>query len=182
MSDSFLKSTFVEQLVEHVFLAELLQEVWYRYKKTVEVLRAEVDASGYDVVLECNGVLRHVQLKTSKPNKNDGQPVNVALASKPSGCVVWILRHEDIDNYRTKLSYRYFGSSPGIPLPNTDSFRLVKRTTKGRGGVKPTRASIRMIPKGKFTAVPDTKALVRCLFGLTYAENSKPENDGGASG
>jgi len=176
MSDSYLKSTFVEQLVEHVFIAEVLQEVWYRFKKTVEVLRAEVDASGYDVVLECNGFMRHVQLKTSSPDKNGSQPVNVALASKPSGCVVWVFRHEDTESCRTQLSYRYFGDSPGIPLPNMESFRFGKRTTKGKGGVKPTRASIRMIPKGQFATVPDTKALVERLFDLTFAPNMEPDD------
>lgn len=64
--DMYLKSSFYEQLVEHVFISEVLQEVWFRFGKVAEVLRAEVDASGYDIVLECNNVLRHVQLKTSK--------------------------------------------------------------------------------------------------------------------
>ena len=55
-ADTFLKSSFFEQLVEHVFISELLQEVYYRFGMTVEVLRSEIDASGYDVVFECNGV------------------------------------------------------------------------------------------------------------------------------
>ena len=32
------KSSFYEQLVEHVFISEVLQEVWYRFGLTVEVL------------------------------------------------------------------------------------------------------------------------------------------------
>ena len=86
--DMYLKSSFYEQLVEHVFLSEVLQEVWYRFGKTVEVLRSEVDASGYDVMFDCNGILRHVQLKTSKiDGKTARQKVNLALAEKPSGSV-----------------------------------------------------------------------------------------------
>lgn len=69
--DVFLKSNFYEQLVEHVFISELLQEVYFRHQKTVEVLRAEVDSSGYDIVLECNGFIRHVQLKTSGKRSQD---------------------------------------------------------------------------------------------------------------
>ena len=34
-------------------------------RRDIEVLRAEIDASGYDLVLECNGVLRYVQFKSS---------------------------------------------------------------------------------------------------------------------
>jgi hypothetical protein len=46
-SARYLKSNFYEQLVEHAFISELLQEAWFRYGKTVEVLRLE----GYGVRL-----------------------------------------------------------------------------------------------------------------------------------
>ena len=61
--DLYRKSSFYEQLVEHVFISEVLQEVWFHFGLTVEVLRSEVDASGYDVVFECNKKVRHVQLR-----------------------------------------------------------------------------------------------------------------------
>jgi len=51
-SAMYLKSNFFEQLVEHAFISELLQEAWFRYGKTVEVLRSEIDTSGYDLLLE----------------------------------------------------------------------------------------------------------------------------------
>ena len=94
MSDAtFLKSNFYEQLVEHVFISEILQEVWFAFGHTTEVLRSEVDSSGYDIVLECNDVVRHVQLKTSKSDaKRASQNVNIAIARKPSGCIVWLVR------------------------------------------------------------------------------------------
>lgn len=60
------ESHYVEKLMEHVFLGELLQECWFHRKKVVEVLRAEVDAAGYDVILEVDGTIRHVQLKASR--------------------------------------------------------------------------------------------------------------------
>ena len=50
--DAYLKSLFYEQLVEHVFVSEIHQEAWYYFGETVEVLRSEVDSSGYDVVFE----------------------------------------------------------------------------------------------------------------------------------
>jgi hypothetical protein len=55
--DQYQKSSFFEQLVEHAFISELLQEVYYRFGRTMEVLRSEIDAAGYDVVFECNGVI-----------------------------------------------------------------------------------------------------------------------------
>ena len=63
MSDTYLKSQFYEQLVEHALISEVLQEAWYSFGMTVEVLRAEVDAFGYDVVFECN---KHVVLRSDK--------------------------------------------------------------------------------------------------------------------
>lgn len=114
-----LMSSFYEQLVEHVFISEVLQEAWYGFGQAVEVLRSEIDASGYDVVFDCNGTVRHVQLKTSAvDSKTARQNVNIALAAKPSACVVWILRHEDAVTNRMKLSYLYFGGDPGEPLPS----------------------------------------------------------------
>jgi hypothetical protein len=84
--DAYLKSNFFEQLVEHAFISEVLQEAWYGFGRTVEVLRSEVDASGFDVVLECNEILRHVQLKTSDSTaKTAAQKINIALCQKSSG-------------------------------------------------------------------------------------------------
>ncbi len=165
--DIYLKSSFYEQLVEHVFISEVLQEVWFRFRKTVEVLRSEVDASGYDVVLECNGKLRHVQLKTSGIRaKTASQKVNVALTTKPSGCVVWVLRHEGQQHHRMRLTYLFFGADAGQPLQLRDDFKVGKHTKGNKDGVKAERQSIRVIPKGRFEPIETTTGLVKKLFGL----------------
>jgi hypothetical protein len=54
-----------ENLVEHVFLGELLRGLWRRNVRDLEVLRPEVDSGGYDLALEFKGLTRHVQLKSS---------------------------------------------------------------------------------------------------------------------
>jgi hypothetical protein len=163
---AFLKSTFIEQLVEHVFISEVLQEVWYSFGKTVEVLRSEVDASGYDVVFECNDILRHVQLKTSMPNaKVAGQKVNLALAEKPSGCVVWIKRHEDDESRRMKLSYLFFGGKPRERL-SLAGFKVAKHAKANARGIKTERPAIRVVPKSQFEEILTTEKLVEQLFGI----------------
>jgi hypothetical protein len=165
--DIFLKSTFYEQLVEHVFISEVLQEVWYSFGKTAEVLRSEVDASGYDVVFECNGFLRHIQLKTSKPDaKTSGQKVNIALAEKPSGCIVWIMRHEDHSDRRMRLSYLFFGGDAGQSLPLLTEFKVARHTKANAQGVKNYREAIRIVPKTRFRTAETTRELVEVLFGL----------------
>lgn len=165
--DAYRKSMFYEQLVEHAFVSEVLQEAWYNFGKTVEVLRSEVDASGYDLVLDCNGTMRHVQLKTSTPDaKAQGQKVNVALASKPSGCIIWVIRHEDVDTCRMRLSYRVFGASPTQPLPSLAGLKTAKHTKANAAGVKAERAAVRIVPKSRFDSVATTRELLEWLFGL----------------
>jgi hypothetical protein len=165
--NTFRKSAFYEQLVEHVFISEVLQEAWYRFGETVEVLRSEVDASGYDVVLECNGILRHVQLKTSRSGgKTARQKVNVALAKKPSGCVVWIVRDEDQATNRMSLSYRFFGNAAGYPLPCLDNYPTAKHTKGNKDGLKTERPAIRVIPIRDFAKIETTTELVTRLFGF----------------
>ncbi|WP_435018575.1 hypothetical protein TA3x_000554 [Tundrisphaera sp. TA3] len=164
--DSYLKSSFIESLVEHVFISEVLQEVFYAFGETVEVLRSEVDASGYDVVFECNGVMRHVQLKTSKPEaQSKGQNVNLALSGKPGGCVVWVVRDEDRATRRIRLSYLFFGGEAGHPLPPIVDLKVAKHA-KATKGVKLERPRIRVIPKGRFRRVSTTRELVGLLFGF----------------
>ena len=165
---TYLKSSFYEQLVEHTFISELLQEVHYKHRKTVEVLKSEVDAYGYDVVFECNGYLRHVQLKTSRYGSNlKPQKVNVILAKKSSGCVVWVLRDEESSDYRMNLKYLFFGGNAGEPLPSLENFRYAKHTKRNKDGIKTVRQSIRLIPKSQFTFINTTHELVRVLFGLS---------------
>ena len=61
----FRSSSHREKVVEHVFLGELLRHLWVAQIAGVQVLKPEVDASGYDLVLSLGKVIRHVQLKTS---------------------------------------------------------------------------------------------------------------------
>jgi hypothetical protein len=163
--DTYLKSMFYEQLVEHVFVSEVLQEVWFSFRKTVEVLRSEVDVSGYDLVFDCDGVVRHVQLKTSKHDaKASGQKVNVALAKKPSGCVIWIMRREE--QGRMIFDYKFFGGKAKTPLPSLDGFKVAKHSKGNALGIKMERKAIRVVPRGEFTEMSGIRELVKTLFGL----------------
>jgi hypothetical protein len=166
-NDLSLKSSFYEQVVEHVFIAEVLQEALFGFGQTVEVLRSEVDSSGYDLVFECNGILRYVQLKTSKHDaKRQSVNVNIALAKKPGGCVVWLVRDHDPATRRIKLAYLFFGGGTDQMLPDLDGFRMGKHAKGDSTGKKNVRPSIRLVPKKRFTKLTTTQALVEKLFGL----------------
>jgi hypothetical protein len=177
----YLQSTFYEQLVEHIFVAELLQEAWFGHKEVVEVLRAEIDASGFDIVLECRGITRHVQLKTSATSATTQyQKVSLKLGEKRGGCVVWIVRDEIAvaAKHRVKLQYRFFGalaSESKLDITN-EVYRVAKHTKGNSTGEKKERRGIRMVPKSAFLPAKsasnkdgtmDTSALLYHLFGMT---------------
>lgn len=65
MEEHFRNSSLRESLIEHLFIGELLKYSWRRGDFSFEVSKPEVDNSGYDIVLEANRIIRHVQLKAS---------------------------------------------------------------------------------------------------------------------
>src|SRR5258708_7765408 len=84
-------SSLREQALGHRFLADLLSLMWRDGRRDIEVLKSEVDCAGYDIVLEANGILRHVQLKSSFiGSKVREVSVNTKLLAKPGGSVIWL--------------------------------------------------------------------------------------------
>src|SRR5258708_33426584 len=84
-------SSLREQALVHVFLGQLLTFMWQSGARDIEVLKSEVDRGGYDVVLEANGIIRHVQLKSSfRGSKVREVDVSTKLLLKPDGCILWI--------------------------------------------------------------------------------------------
>jgi hypothetical protein len=158
----YAQSSAREKVLEHLFVGELLRWLWRKRIRDVEVLRSEVDSSGYDVVIDCNGFLRHIQLKSShKKAKAANQKINIKLAAKPSGCVVLVR----FDPETMALGpFLWLGGHPGDPLPDLGA--KFGRHTKGDSkGHKAERPNIRVISKGKFTPVPTMEALTLRLFG-----------------
>lgn len=162
-SDS-LHSSRREKLVEHVFVGDILRNLWRSGVHEVDVLRAETDASGYDIVVEVGSITRHIQLKSSALNSSTAvQKVNLALGNKPSGCVLWILFNPSTLELGPFL---WFGGLPGEPFPDIAGFRVAKHTKGDSHGVKAERANIRVVPKGKFTKIDSVSGVVEKLFGL----------------
>ena len=87
----YAESSAREKLIEHVFLGELLRGLWRKNVRDLEILRPEVDSGGYDLALECRGIVRHVQLKSAHGDaKRAAITANVKLIDRPSGCILWI--------------------------------------------------------------------------------------------
>lgn len=164
-------SSYRENLLEHLVIAEIMRELWRDGYKRVEVLKSEVDDSGYDLVLETNAIVRHVQLKSSHVGSATASVnISLALAQKPSGCVIWTW----FDMETVELQhYLWLGSGPGEPLPDLLDFKIPKAAKANALGIKASKPGQRTVPKGKFEVVQRTEDLVDKLFG-TYSPDQKP--------
>ncbi len=154
-----------EKLIEHLFVGEVLRSLWRDGIYEADVLRAETDAAGYDVVIEVGAISRHIQLKSSaRSSKTSSQKVHLELGKKSGGCVIWIQFDADT---MTLGPYLWFGSKPGKPLPDITGFPVAKQTRGNRDGEKSARPNIRVINKGKFEKVATISDLIHLLFGKT---------------
>jgi len=154
-------SSVREKLIEHLFMGELLKQLWIAGHRDVEVLRAEVDARGYDVVIETGGTLRHIQLKASAIGaKTSTVTVNLDLAKKPSGCIVWIWFNPETLDLGPLL---WFGGAPGERLPDPGD-RIARHTKANSRGEKAERSNHRVVNKGRFV-VTSANELADRLFG-----------------
>lgn len=154
-----------EKVLEHLFLGELLRSLWLQGRRDIEVLRGEVDKGGYDLVIECGGVMRHIQLKSSDRDATTStQKININLARRPSGCVIWVY----FDERTMELGpFRWFGAAPGQPLPSLGE-RIGKHSKGDRTGLKAERPNIRILNKGDFGLVETMSMLATRLFGANF--------------
>lgn len=154
-------SSLREQYLEYGLLGQLCQEMWQR-GMDMDILRSHTDRSGYDILLEANDVERHIQLKSSFVGaKTSTQKINVRLAAKPSGCVVWV--RFNLDTFEI-AEFLWFGSAPGESLPPLGD-RIAKHTKGDKFGHKAERTNVRILNKGQFTKISSIPALADCLFG-----------------
>jgi hypothetical protein len=157
------RSSHREALLEHLFAGDVMKHLWKRGDWRLEILKPQVDDGGYDLVLEANSIIRHVQLKTSFRNsKVKSTTIHTALAAKPSGCVVLLRFDQDTLDLGP---FAFFGAPPGKPLPDISALKIARHTKGNALGVKTERANIRRLPLSKFEKVDAIDQLVTRLFG-----------------
>lgn len=170
------QSSLIESLLEYRFLAELGAYL-ARFDTAMEVLRGDVDRSGHDIVLEAKGIMRHVQLKaTIAGGRRSSITVNNALSLKPAGCIVW-MTYDPVSYQITRM--RWFGGTPGAPLPSTGD-RVARHTKANSAGIKAAREQHRIIPGGKFEKMSGIAQLSERLFGFTDPDRLLVETLGNA--
>lgn len=167
---SYELSSYRENLLEQIFCAELLQGCWTGGFPPLEIDRPFVDFQGYDLVVTCQGVTRHIQLKATKGRVS----VHRALGSKPSACVINLLPFVAGTPRRVHFTYLFWGAAPGEPI-DLRGLRAAKKTTnvRGRDGIfaKPERTHHVDVPSSYFEALGGVEALAMRHFGVP-AEDS----------
>mgnify|MGYP000747745205 CR=1 FL=1 len=155
-------SSYREKLIEHLFIGELLKLSWLRHECDLEVAKPEVDNAGYDVVLEANRVVRHVQLKASHFESTTAtQKLHVKLGDKPSGCVIWVVFNGETLELGPFL---FFGNDPGEPLLGLNDMKVGKHSKANSLGEKAERPNIRVINKGQFERLETISEVYDRLF------------------
>lgn len=162
-TDHSLLSSYREALLEHLFAGEVMRHVWLSGIKRLEVLKPQVDDGGYDLVLEGNAIVRHVQLKaTFRGSKVARFNVNTGLELKPSGCIVVLLFEP---NTLEIGPFLWFGAPPGRPLPSLKEYPIAKHTKANAQGVKLPRPKVRVLPRSAFEKVATVESVAERLFG-----------------
>lgn len=158
----FIHSTLRERIVEHVFVGEALKRLWQLGIFDVEVLRSEFDAGGYDLVMSRGSIVRHIQFKSvMEDGKAARTSVNLKLADKPSGCVIWLFVSPDL----SLKQFLWFGGAPGAGLPDLSGFSITKHSKGNAEGVKLERPNHRIVPRGSFSVLNSLDAVLGKLFG-----------------
>ncbi len=161
-------SVLRERIVEHVFIGDVMRRLWQRDIMDIEVLRAEFDTSGYDLVMSSASVLRHIQLKVSLVDGARSRiNINLKLGKTPSGCVIWIIVDHDLEI----VEYRWFGGLPGEPLPDISEHGVVRHTRANARGEKAVRDGQRSLSRSDFVSLDGLDAVIEQLFGI---ERPKP--------
>lgn len=179
INDHTHHSSYRERLLEHILIGEMMRRLWMKGITHLEVLKPQVDDSGYDLVLEANSVIRHIQLKASHHGSATREiKVNLRLANKPSGGIIWM----KFDPVTLELGpFLWFGSVPGEALPDISSLAVARHTKGNAKGVKSERPNIRLVTKSRFTPVENMDELIVYLFGefITAEEAELSKQDRG---
>lgn len=170
-TDHSLLSSYREMLLEHLFAGEVMRHVWLSGVKRLEILKPQVDDGGYDLVLEGNAVVRHIQLKaTFRGSKVARFNVNTGLGLRPSGCVVVLL----FEPSTLELGpFLWFGAAPGEPLPSLKTYPVAKHTKGNAQGVKLPRPNVRVLPRSAFESIATVPVLAERLFGPLIGDDAK---------
>lgn len=160
-------SVLREKIIEHLFVGQVLRALWRSEVRDVEVMRSEFDAHGYDLVITHGGLVRHLQLKTGLQAKPGRIGIARSLASRPSGCAIWLGLNDALEI----RGYWWLGADrPGDPLVFGSAVKVAKRIGRQANAHRPDRKN-HVVPAAKDWV--ELKGLAGCinqLLGLSISQ------------
>jgi hypothetical protein len=158
------RSSYVENVLIHRLVSDLAGEMWRRDPMVpLHVFNAEVDDSGFDLVLGRGDLLRYIQVKqVHKLGRASKFSIRLEFARLPGSCVVVVVHTEDtlhVDHFL------FYGGAAHVPMPSIASNRAtVSPIRRGSDGKRKTRENYRDIPRGRFRGPLNTAQLLDALF------------------
>ena len=113
------QSVYREQLLEHLLVSQLLRFAWLYDEARLEVMKPEIDRSGYDIVLEAHETNKLDRLAHSSGLKNRSQ-------------VLGVLLEQTLDRWTEAPTGPAAGEeAPATELPSTGTFPVLRWQCRG---------------------------------------------------
>jgi len=144
-----------EKILENLFSGEVLKELWCRAVFDADLLHSDIDASGYDIVLELPDGVRHIQLKASTKRKLI--TANAKICDRPSGCIIVMIVSEDTLDFEEFL---WFGNALGQKCDDIRNFPSARHSKGNSQGHKSFRQDTFRVTVGKLERVESFAGLV----------------------
>lgn len=159
-----LRSSHVENILTHALVAAIGQELWRRDPGLdLQVFNAEVDDSGFDLVLGCGGSMRYIQIKqTHLLGKAVKYSLRQDFAQMIGGCAVVLVYGAETLEIDHCL---FYGGGAGETMSPVEHLPMTK--SPGRRtieGVRKIREHYRDVPRKSFKGPLSIAELVNCLF------------------
>jgi hypothetical protein len=164
-SDISENSLYFEKLVEHRFISDIMTYSLYKKGVTLEIIHAEIDTNGYDLIISYKNINRYIQLKTSDVSSSTSkQKINLQILEKENPCIIWILRSYDDNKNDYNFKYLFWGSNVRESLPDLSKYKTAKHNKANSSGVKQYRENFKEIPKRDFNKYNTIEELFNQLF------------------
>lgn len=154
-------------IVETQFLSSLLQYLWSTNSPPSEVLHSMRDNGGYDLVIECNSVVRFIQLKSMLSTRQ--VRVNARLLDREGACVVGVLVAPETLRI---TGYRWIGwdareAHASKIIGGGRSFQQALSLRRNADGERVVLPCTHIISPNDFSRVGSMDELAGRLFGLS---------------
>lgn len=159
------RSSYVENVLTHQLVAALAGALWQQDPNTpLSIFNAEVDDSGFDLVLRCRQRLRYLQIKQVHLNGRAAKfSVRLEFSRMIGSCVLVIVHQENdlaIDHFL------FYGGTHDQAMSAIDAHKAsIAPGRRGVDGIRKIREHYRDIPRRRFVKVNSATDLLVCLFG-----------------